>query len=148
MDREIVSARRAIAQDDVYDAVLQAERQNLSRVIELDDLYAWREQLIAELLRPHSSYAQAMEPTSGVWQRPRDPELYAHFLDRWSAMVADTIRRLQCHGFAKGAQPKDMATAILAAIHGGVLLARVSDDAQPLRNALRLPFERLEAAHS
>jgi hypothetical protein len=143
VDCDVGSAGRAIAQDDVYDTVLQAERRHLSRVTELDDFSAWREQLIAELLRPRSSYARAMELTSDASPQPRNPERYAHFLGQWSAMVADTIRRLQRSGVAQDAEPEDIATAILAAIHGGVLLARVSDDSQPLRHALRLSFEHL-----
>lgn len=144
VDNEAVSRANTADDADVYGAVLNHEHQHLRRAAGVRDLYRWRDRLIAELVRSESPYARALVPTSSMGGRPHDTARYAAFLDRWSTIVAETIQRLQQGGAVTSLQaPEELATAILAAIHGGVLLARVTDDVKALRNALRLPFDQL-----
>lgn len=146
MDDGFVPGRETAADDHVYAAVLHHERQHLGRAAGVGDLYRWRDRLATELVRPESPYARAVVPPSSTARRPHDAARYAAFLDRWSTLVAEAIRRLQRGGaLASRQSAEDLATAILAAIHGGVLLARVTDDARALCNALRLPFNQLGA---
>lgn len=143
MDHDARFRQEATA-DDLYGVVLHHEHRLLRAAAGVDDLFRWRDRLVAELTRPESTYARVMLPASGTAMRPDDAMPYAVFLDRWARIVEETIHRLQRLGaVAKQQPPEDLATAILAAIHGGVLLARVTDDVRALQNALRLPFEQL-----
>ena len=129
--------------DDIYRAVLNREYQELRRVAGVDDLYRWRDRLVVQLARPESEYARAMTPSCRAAGHPGDMQ-YAVFLRRWSKIIGEAIQRLQCQGRVATQQPPaSLATAILAAVRGGVLLARVTDDADTLRNALCLAFDQL-----
>src|SRR3954454_2047075 len=130
--------------DDIYGAVLKREYQELRRVAGVEDLYRWRDRLVADLARPESEYARAMIPSSRAAGRHPGSMQYAVFLRRWSKIIDDAIQRLQCQGTVTTQQSaRNLATAILAAVRGGVLLARVTDDADTLRDALFLAFEQL-----
>lgn len=129
---------------DLYGVVLHHEHRLLRDAAGVEDLLRWRDRLVAELTRAESTYARVMSSASGTVM-PADGALpYAVFLDRWARIVGETIHRLQRLGVVASQQtPEDLATAILAAVQGGVLLARVTDDVRALQNALRLPFEQL-----
>lgn len=144
MDREAGSSWDSRTADELYGAILRDEHHLLRTAAGIDDLYRWRDRLVAELARSGSMYARAVSTTPGTAWQPHEASPYAEFLDRWARMVAETIRRLQRFGaVAERHDPDDLATAILAAVHGGVLLARVTDDIATLRNALRPPFDQL-----
>jgi hypothetical protein len=136
--------RRDTTSDDAYEAVLLREWRNLSGVAAVCDLYRWRDELLAELVRPESPYARVIARSLGTGKGPQHSPRHADFLDRWSGIVTRTIQRLQRSGAVTSRQlPSDLAAAILAAIHGGVLLARVTNDEEVLRDALQLPFDQL-----
>ena len=56
---------------------------------------------------------------------------------QWEALLADGLRRVaDSGGLISGADPAMMAGGLLAAYQGGMLLADVSGDVEPLRRAL------------
>ena len=58
-------------------------------------------------------------------------------LDRWTASIAHGLERMRDRGeLSPQANPTDLATALLAALQGGLLLSRVSRSNEPLRKAL------------
>lgn len=130
-------------QDDVYRAVLDQEHRQLRQVDQVDDLHRWRDRLVTALARPESPYARALTGSSPTADDRHGPMTHAAFLSRWHTLLEEAIHRLQDRGEIAGRQPPGhLATAIVAAVHGGLLLARVTGDAGKLRNALRLPFDQ------
>jgi hypothetical protein len=144
VDRDVSSVWETTDKDIIYRALLQHEDQQLRCVVGSDDLCRWRDRLVRELGRPDSAYARAMTSPSSMTAQAQDAMQYAVFLERWKTIITDTIRRLQRQqSVIDDHTPEELATAILAAVHGGVLLTRVTKNADTLRNALNLPFDHL-----
>ena len=57
--------------------------------------------------------------------------------DRWNASIAHGLERMRDRGeLSPQASPADLATALLAALQGGLLLSRISRSNEPLQKAL------------
>ena len=57
--------------------------------------------------------------------------------DRWTASIAHGLERMRDRGeLSQEANPTDLATALLAALQGGLLLSRVSQSNEPLQKAI------------
>jgi len=72
-------------------------------------------------------------------------ELAAGF-DRWEAPIREGLRQMQADGkVRRGADPARLATAILAAIQGGLVLTQTRRDPQQLRIALDAAYTYLRS---
>jgi len=120
--------------------VLARESTWLAGVTDGAELTGWRRQLVTELMTPQSPYALALLQTGDVADR-------ADFLGRWCGLIAETVDRLRSSTSADtsgSAAPscrgdvdaQRTAVLILAALHGGVTLSRVTQDPRPLDAAL------------
>lgn len=55
----------------------------------------------------------------------------------WEGLLADALSRMRANGeLTSSANPAELATGLLAAMEGGMLLGQVREDAAPLRAAL------------
>jgi TetR/AcrR family transcriptional regulator, transcriptional repressor for nem operon len=62
----------------------------------------------------------------------------------WEAPLARGLQRMQDRGeLVADADPARLATAVIAALQGGMLLARVRGDVTPLRDALHSAVAQL-----
>ena len=62
---------------------------------------------------------------------------FAQSFDRWEASIRDGLRAMhQRRDLRRPADPDRLATALFAAIHGGLLLTQVHRDSAPLEAAL------------
>jgi hypothetical protein len=104
--------------------VLAREQARLARVQETSELTVWRDSLIDEVTNPRSSYMVAMEASIELRERVR-------FLERWAEYLAGMVGRLNRDADATG-----MASLILAAVHGGAILSRLTSNRQALEASL------------
>jgi AcrR family transcriptional regulator len=128
--------------------VLDAQRPALDR---LDTWAAWR--------RWRDAVIAYYDRTDGVLGCPigslaaeaaaTDPELrddLAAYMERWRGLLADGVRRLRERGLVdRRADPDALATGLLAAIQGGLLLSRTTGTLQPLETALDGALGQLRA---
>lgn len=141
--RSPLTASTSTPHDEPYRSALCRDRHELADVEGLADLYRWCDRLVAELVSPDSAHAKAMSPAISRANAHEPPR--AAFLDEWTTLVEGTVGRLQCQGtIASTRAPANVATALLAGIQGGMLLARVTRDTETLRDAIKFPLEQLD----
>jgi TetR/AcrR family transcriptional regulator, transcriptional repressor for nem operon len=69
----------------------------------------------------------------------------AHEFDRWQRSMADGLSRIRARGqLRQDANTNDLATALLAALQGGLLLSHVTHSSDPLKQALDAILTRIE----
>jgi TetR/AcrR family transcriptional regulator, transcriptional repressor for nem operon len=77
-----------------------------------------------------------------------DPETLPDFaggFTQWAAVIAAGLQAMQDHGrLVAEARPADLATALVAALEGGLLLTQVQRSARPLEVALSTVIDRIE----
>jgi TetR/AcrR family transcriptional regulator, transcriptional repressor for nem operon len=73
------------------------------------------------------------------------PALAAAFA-RWERPFADGLRKMQKRGeLDRREKPDRLAATIVAALQGGMLLARISEDITPLRDAINLAVDNIRS---
>jgi AcrR family transcriptional regulator len=112
--------------------VLDAQRPRLEQLSTPADLRAWADELV-------DSYAHGDHPVRcplgalAAELAEGDPEARAALergFAQWADALADGLRRLPVD------EPERLATALLCAYQGGLLLSQVRGDLTPLRTAL------------
>jgi TetR/AcrR family transcriptional repressor of nem operon len=138
--RELVHAviERQIA------TVLDGQEPLLDRLATRAELRAWAAELIA-------SYAGADDPVRcplgalAAELAENDPDARAALdrgFGRWTDALARGLRRMCDNGELRtGAEPETLATALLSAYQGGLLLSQVRGDLAPLRAALAVALD-------
>jgi AcrR family transcriptional regulator len=132
--------------------VLQAQRPAIDDLGSWDCWKEWRDAVIAYYTRVDGVMGCPIGSlTSEV--APLDPTLrndLAAYFRRWAGLLADGVRRLHDHGLVNdGVDADAMATELLAAVQGGLLLSQVAGTLRPLEQALdaALAHLRHHAAH-
>ena len=117
--------------------VLARETTCLDGVADRAALDEWRRDVVRELMTPDSPYVLAMQPTSDVCRQ-------ADFLERWQELISATLNRVLVSERAENAprsaeEPRiadvdvqKTALLIVAALNGGSMLSRVTQDRRPL----------------
>lgn len=118
---------------ELFAEVLAQETATLARVTDAAGLDRWRRRLIAQVRNPQSAYAEVLRSVSDTPGR-------AMFLDRWRDLIAATLARLLDAGTVASTEIDNhqMAVSILAALHGGAVLSRISGDPTPLNVTVEL----------
>jgi AcrR family transcriptional regulator len=121
------------------DRVLEALEPRLATLASAADLRAWCDETVAV----HASSGSRIRcPVGALAQElgdddPRARAALAAGFERWRALLEAGLHRVAERGeLAPGADPATLATGLLAAYEGGVLLADVSGDVERLRQAL------------
>jgi TetR/AcrR family transcriptional regulator, transcriptional repressor for nem operon len=115
-----------------------AQQPSLHNTDSWDGIDAWA----AEILRAHSAPGGPFAcPLGTMAAELKNDETFRPLLDdafrRWEAPLARGLQRMQDRGeLVADADPARLATAVIAALQGGMLLARVRGDVTPLRDAL------------
>jgi len=130
------------------DRVLGFQASCLSGVRSVEDLRRWRNQVV-KLNRatrgiggcPIGSLASALADRS---EEAR--ELLAASFRRWESQLAAGLEEMQKRGtLSRRAQPADLATAIVSALQGGLLLAQTTRSTRPLELVLDMALEYVSA---
>lgn len=144
-DKEALMCAVVKAQSDY---VLGFQESCLSGVQSLEGLRQWRNEVV-RLNRaargvggcPIGSLASALADRS---EEAR--ELLAKSFRRWESHLATGLKALQDRGILKpGARPGDLATAIVSALQGGLLLAQTTRSTRPLELALDMALSHVSA---
>lgn len=116
-----------------FTEVLARETASLAGVHDRERLAEWRQGLVDQAMACRSPYAQAL-------RHDGDPQDRATFVDRWGELIAATLERITRSRAQVRAEinTRQAATSIIAALYGGSLLSRVSEDAAPLQASLNI----------
>ncbi len=110
----------------------------------LDGLRAWRDFVIAGQREHHCSGGCPIGSLGGQLAET-DPNARAHVAEgfkRWEATIQSGLRAMHARGeLTPDTDPDTLALALLAALQGGLLLAQVKRDTQPLEAALNAMIE-------
>ena len=115
-----------------------AQQPSLHNIDSWDGIDAWA----ADILLVHSAPGGPFAcPLGTMAAELKNGETFRPLLDdafrRWEAPLARGLQRMQDRGeLVADADPPRLATAVIAALQGGMLLARVRGDVTPLRDAL------------
>jgi len=113
----------------------------------LDDLRRWFDWMIAQNEEhgcPGCPIGTLASELAGCDEAAR-ADLACGF-DTWSGFVTDGLARMQAAGeLDERADPRRLGTAVLAAIQGGLLLAKTHQDPQYLRDALDTAYDHLRS---
>lgn len=131
--------------------ILAGQQPHLAALDSVPALRAWRDVLVAVRRRnrcrggcPIGSLASELADA--------DPGARAELLDafgRWESCIRDGLRAMHARGdLPPAANPDDLATALLAAVQGGILLSKVHRDPRPLEVALDTVIDRIESLAS
>ena len=132
------------------DRVLGIHASCLSGVSSLEDLREWRNQVVRLNRAKHGvggcpigSLASALADRSEEVR-----ELLAKSFQRWESHFATGLKVMQDHGIlSPRVHPGDLATAIVSALQGGLLLAQTTRSTRPLELALDMALDHI-SAHS
>ncbi|WP_369199327.1 TetR/AcrR family transcriptional regulator [Streptomyces sp. PU-14G] len=130
------------------DLVLEAQQPVLGRLESMAALRAWRDHVV-ELQRAHDceggcplgSLAGELAETGGSARA----QLAAGFA-RWEMALRTGLTTMHERGELRpGADPKELALALLSALQGGILLSQLRRDTAPMRAALDTVLDRIES---
>jgi TetR/AcrR family transcriptional repressor of nem operon len=128
------------------DRILGFQESCLSGVNSLEGLRQWRDQIVRLTGDTHGiggcplgSLASALADQS---EQARD--LLAKSFQRWEAQLATSLIAMQDRGALNpSVKPCDLATAIVGALQGGLLLAQTARSTKPLELALDMVLEHI-----
>jgi len=131
--------------DELVQAVIdhQAEvivgNQRQADLSTAEGLRDWRDMVIAAAKRADGMGGCPLGSLGGQLAES-DPEARARVaagFGRWSDAIGDGLRSLAAAGqLSTGIDPEDIATALLATLQGGLLLAQVQRSTRPLETAV------------
>ncbi len=133
------------AEGTCFAEVLAHERAFLSTAHDTVALRAWRSHLVAEATDPQSAYASALRQVGDSGSAAR-----SGFLENWRYLIARALERVLgqqvCDGGIRAQHSPTTgridadrtAVLVLAALHGGVVLNRLSLEVRPVDAALDL----------
>ena len=128
------------------ECVLEFHGAALARVTSLAGLRRWRDEVVQTTRRTHG--AEGCPLGSLVPELSRTPRsraaLAASFAD-WEAQFAERLATLRPRaGRGSRQEVADLATTLVAALQGGLLLAQATRSTRPLELALDAALERIE----
>jgi AcrR family transcriptional regulator len=115
-----------------------ARQPSLAHIESWDDIDAW----VSEILTAHSAPGGPFAcPLGTMAAELKNDRTFRPLLDdafrRWEAPLARGLQAIQDRGqLLADADPGRLASALIAALQGGMLLARVREDIAPLRDTL------------
>jgi hypothetical protein len=124
--------------------LLEPHRRQLVRLDSFEGLQRWRDAIVQQ-----KTLARAARLTSRSGERADsegDCAAMAAQLEEWEQLLAAGLGRMQAGGALRAdAEPEQLATGIMAALHGGCLLARVARDDAPLTIALDMAIAQVRS---
>jgi TetR/AcrR family transcriptional repressor of nem operon len=121
------------------DAVLSAQQDSVGALDSFVALRAWADSSIDLHERSPDGHTCDLTVLAGGLAGTDDDSRadVADGFQRWAALIRDGLEIMRDRGELKPeADPKDLSLALLAALQGGLLLARTMGDSRPLHAAL------------
>jgi AcrR family transcriptional regulator len=119
--------------------VLDAQRPELDRLDSWASWKRWRDSVVAHYTANDGQHGCPIGSMAGQ-AAASDPQLgadIAAYFEIWRAQLRAGVERMRAAGLLRrGADPDALATSLLAAIQGGLVLAQARGDLTPLSEAL------------
>ncbi|HEX4443313.1 MAG TPA: TetR/AcrR family transcriptional regulator [Galbitalea sp.] len=130
------------------DAVIEPQERLFGRLDTMDGLRTWRDRAVHQQrgrnLRggcPIGSLAGQLADGDEAFRLQ-----LAHSFERWSAGLQTGLKSMHTNGTLRpDADPEELATVLLAALQGGLLLAKLSSDIRPLELSLDAALAHVES---
>jgi AcrR family transcriptional regulator len=126
--------------------LLANQQPLLSSLDTIDALKAWRDLLVNFQRQTQCKGGCPLGSLTGelAEAHPQAREDLAHGFDQWEAFIRNGLQAMHRRGDLRpSADPDKLATALLAALQGGLLLSQVHRDTAPLEAALDTVIERI-----
>jgi AcrR family transcriptional regulator len=128
--------------------VLANQQPLLSSLDSLDALRAWRDLIVEHQRRADCKGGCPLISLTGelAEARPDCRSDLSDGFDQWETPIRDGLRTMHMRGdLRRSADPDRLATALLAALQGGLVLTQVRRDTAPLEAALDTMLEHLSS---
>jgi AcrR family transcriptional regulator len=128
--------------------VLERERGYLDRVDTLAGLDRWRVAVVQRVTTRRGAYGCELGSlASELADHDEDARLaLARHFANWEALLIAALERMRDkHVLRDEADPRALATGIMASLQGGYLLAQMAKDAGPMHTALEMAFDRVRS---
>lgn len=119
--------------------VLDFQQQQLERLNSIRGLERWRDAVVQRNALVNGAYGCALGSLAGELadQNATARVALARHFRTWEGLLAAGLDRMRTSGLLRAdADPDVLATAIMAALQGGYLLAQTARDVTPMRVAL------------
>lgn len=130
------------------EALLAQQRRRLEKVDSLRGLELWRDEMVERNALRDGAYACPLGSIANeIADHDEDTRrIIANHFDEWLQIIVDTIDRLQTRGVLReDADPRALASGLLAALQGGYLLAKTSRDVNLMRVAVDMAIAQIRA---
>jgi TetR/AcrR family transcriptional regulator, transcriptional repressor for nem operon len=127
-------------------ALLESQQPHLASLDSLEALRAWRDLLVKGRRQIHCQGGCPLGSLTGELFEayPECREELADGFDQWKAAIRDGLQTMHKRGdLRRSADPDRLATALLAALQGGLVLSQVHRAVDPLEAALDTSLEHI-----
>jgi TetR/AcrR family transcriptional regulator, transcriptional repressor for nem operon len=127
-------------------ALLENQQPHLASLDSLDALRTWRDLLVEGRRQIQCQGGCPLGSLAGELfeAHPECREDLIDGFDQWESAIRDGLRAMHERGdLRRSADPDRLATALLAAVQGGLVLSQVRRDAEPLEVALDTVIEHI-----
>ncbi|GAA1910729.1 TetR/AcrR family transcriptional regulator [Williamsia serinedens] len=127
-----------------YQADRLVEATTEADLSSVDNLLSWRDTVVGHAREVNAAGGCPLGALGSQIAEtdPRARTLAAAGFGRWSGAIRDGLRRMSDEGhLLPGVDPDAVAITLLAALQGGLLIAQVHRDVEPLRTSLRTILE-------
>ena len=130
------------------EALLAQQRRRLEKVDSLRGLELWRDEMVERNALRGGAYGC---PLGSIANESADHDedtrrIIANHFDEWLQMIIDAIDRLRANGvLTQDADPRALASGLLAALQGGYLLAKTARDVNLMRVAVDMAIAQIRA---
>ncbi|GHH76894.1 transcriptional regulator [Streptomyces sulfonofaciens] len=120
---------------------LDDQRRLLRRLDSIRGLERWRDAIVGHTALHGGAYGCPMGSLANELADHDDDarSALAEFFEDWEELLHSGLERMRHNGELRpDADPRALATALMAAVQGGYVLARTTRDASPMRTALNM----------
>jgi TetR/AcrR family transcriptional regulator, transcriptional repressor for nem operon len=128
--------------------LLADQQRALANVRDVDDLQRWRDTVVARNAVDDGRYGCVLGSlTTQLSDRNESARVVLEdAFNRWGDLLASCLERLRVAGrLDPQADVQRLAVGIVAALHGGYILAQAARESQPLADALDMALARVRA---
>lgn len=127
-------------------ALLESQQPHLASLDSLEALRAWRDLLVEGRRQIQCQGGCPLGSLAGELfeAHPECREELIDGFDQWESAIRDGLRAMYQRGdLRRSANPDRLATALLAAVQGGLVLSQVRREVEPLAVALNTVLEHI-----
>jgi AcrR family transcriptional regulator len=128
--------------------LLARQRRHLQRLNSFRGLELWRDAMLQRNALRDGAYGCELGSLASELSDTDDVarQSLSQYFSCWEGLLAAGLRRMQDTGQLRSdASPEALATAVMAAVQGGYLLAKVARDVEPMAVALNMALDHVRS---